>query len=410
MAAKEGKMDAVFTESMKKTHTIVLPEMLEYHFPILKAALIRGGYKADILSNSGSSVMHHGKKYVNNDMCFPAVSIIGQMIDSLKKGICDPDKTAFLLPQAGGACRAPNYYHLLKRALKNAGYPHVPVISLNLSGLNTQPGFKITPKMIKAAIISVMTGDLLMHLHQYVKPRAADSNEPDKLLKKWQLRLCNDISTGKIHSMRNLRPLYREILNSFAEIKMKRIPASKIGIVGELYIKYCSIGNFDIENFLYSHNCEIKTIGFSIYSLYIIQSVFYDTKNGFLLKKGASILLKKLSTYLKELCDKVACSKTFPMMPDYEEFSKRAEKILAKNCITGDGWLISAEASVLIEHGFDKIICLNPFGCLVSHINCKGISGALRRKYHCASITNIDCDPDTSLGLYHSRVLMAINA
>lgn len=401
-------MDAVFTESMKKTHTIVLPEMLEYHFPILKAALIIGGYKAEILSNKGASVMHYGKKYVNNDMCFPAISIIGQMIDSLEKGICDPDKTAFLLPQAGGACRAPNYYHLLKKALKNAGYPHVPVISLNLSGLNTQPGFKITPRMIKAAIISVMTGDLLMHLHQYVRPRAVNFSEPDELLNKWQIRLCDDISTRKIRSMRKLRPLYKEILSSFATIKMDKAPAAKIGIVGELYIKYCNIGNLDAEKFLYSYNCELKTVGFAVYALYIIQSVMYDTSNGYLLKKGAAILLDKLSQYYRELCDEVESSAVFPVMPSYEEFSKKSDEILSKECITGDGWLISAEACVLIEHGFDKIVCLNSFGCLVSHINCKGISGALRRKYPCASVTNIDCDPDTSLALYHSRLLMAV--
>lgn len=401
-------MNAIFTESMKKTHTIVLPEMLEYHFPILKAALIRGGYKAAVLSNKGASVMNYGKKYVNNDMCFPAISIIGQMVDSLKKGIYDPNKTAFLLPQAGGACRAPNYYHLLKKALEKAGYPHVPVISLNLSGLNTQPGFKITPKMIMAAIISVMTGDLLMHLHQYVRPRAADFSEPDELLKKWQTQLCDDISTGKIRSLRSLRPLYREILSSFAEIKMDKVPVTKIGIVGELYIKYCSIGNFDAENFLYSYNCELKTVGFAIYALYIIQNVIYDAPNGYLLKKGAAVLLERLSLHYKELCSEVQKSAVFPAMPSYEEFSEKSDEILSKECITGDGWLISAEASVLIERGFDKIICLNPFGCLVSHINCKGISGALRRRYPSASVTNIDCDPDTSLALYHSRLLMAV--
>ncbi len=401
-------MDAVFTKSMKKTHTIVLPEMLEYHFPILKAALIIGGYKAEILSNKGESVMHYGKKYVNNDMCFPAISIIGQMIDSLKKGICDSNKTAFLLPQAGGACRAPNYYHLLKKALKNAGYSHVPVISLNLSGINTQPGFKITLKMIKAAIISVMTGDLLMHLHQYVRPRTENFSEPDELLKKWQIRLCDDISTGKIRSMENLRLLYREILKSFAEIKTDKVPITKIGIVGELYIKYCNIGNFDAEKFLYSHNCELKTVGFAIYALYIIQNVMYDSQNGYLLKNGASILLNNLSRHYRKLCCEVQKFSAFPVMPSYEEFSKKSDEILSKKCITGDGWLISAEASVLIEHGFDSIICLNPFGCLVSHVNCKGISGALRRKYPCAVVTNIDCDPDTSLALYHSRMLMAL--
>lgn len=401
-------MNAIFTEEMKKTHTIFLPEMLEYHFPILKAALVRGGYKADILSNKGDSILRYGKKYVNNDMCFPASAIIGQMIDALKKGICDPDKTAFLLPQAGGACRAPNYYHLLKKALLDSGYPQIPVISLNLSGMNTQPGFKINLPMIRAAIVSVIAGDLLMHLHQYLKPRAADSNEADLLLENWQKKLYSNISEGKLQSIKQLEACYDEMIGSFAAIKADRSPAAKIGIVGELYIKYCRIGNLEAEEFLRSNNCEVKSIGFAVYSLYIIQSVLYDSENNFIIKKGASVLLRLLSGSYRKMCDKVKKSGKFPDIPDYDSIKKRSDLVLSKECTTGDGWLISAEAAELIENGFDKIICLNPFGCLVSHVNCKGISASLRKKYPEAVITNIDCDHDTSLALYHSRLLMAI--
>lgn len=401
-------MEAIFTESMKQTHTIFIPEMLEYHFPILKSALIRGGYNAAVLSNRGVSVLRYGKKYVNNDMCFPASAIIGQMIDALKSGVCDPDKTAFLLPQAGGACRAPNYFHLLRKALSDAGYPQVPVISLNLSGLNSQPGFKITVKMIKAAVISVLFGDLLMHLHQQVRPKACDVCESDRLLAEWQKRLCDDISCGRIGSMRQLKPVYREILNDFSKLRLNDTQKTRVGIVGELYIKYCKIGNLDAEEFLYSHGCEVRTTGFGIYAFYIIQSVLYDTENGLPLKKAASFLLKRLTALYGELCGEVKRSGNFSPMPEYGEFFARSDEFLSKECVTGDGWLISAEAAVLIEQGFDRIVCLNPFGCLVSHINCKGISGAIRRKYPHASVTNIDCDPDTSLALYHSRLLMAV--
>lgn len=395
---------AVFTEDMRSTHTIILPEMLEYHFPILKAALNIGGYKCEILSNNGKSVINTGKSYAHNDMCFPAIAIIGQMIDALKSGLCDPEKIAFMLPQAGGACRAGNYFHLLKKALEKAGYKNVPVISLNLNGINSQPGFKITLPMIKAAVYSVLCGDLLMHLYQQIKPYENNKDETDLLLEYWQKKLYQKISNGI--SRHKLKAQFYNILNDFSAVKITKTNCKKIGIAGELYVKYCKIGNLGLEDFLLKNNCEYRMTGFSIYALYNVESILYDNKSSELLKKGARIVLKLLKTLYDDLAKAVSEYSDFSPMPYYSEFSDK--NALSKECISGDGWLISAESAVLIENGYKNIILLNPFGCLVSHINCKGIASAIRNNYDNASVTSIECDSDTSTALFHSRVHMAI--
>lgn len=398
----------IFTHEMKLSHTIVIPEMLEYHFPILKGALTADGYNVMVLETGGSEAVNVGKKYVNNDMCFPAIAIIGQFIYSVRKGICDPDRTAFLIPQTGGSCRASNYFYLMRKALAKAGYPQIPIISLNLSGINSQPGFKISVKMVRGAVNSVLLGDLLMHLYQQTAPYACNASEPEILLKKWQKRLFEDISSGKLCRIKQLVPIYHSILDDFSKIKCTSASLVKIGLVGELYIKYCRMGNFNAEDFLRSKGAEVRTTGFAVYAFYVIQSVMYDTESPDILKKASSVLLKVLTAEHRKLCAEIKKFSCFSPMPEYSDFFEQSGKVISKECITGDGWLVSAESAVLIECGFDKIICLNPFGCLVSHVNCKGISGKIRRIYPDASVTNIECDSDTSLALYYSRLLMAI--
>lgn len=407
--SKEVRLtEAVFTKEMRKTHTILLPQMLEYHFPILKAAMIRGGYRCEILTNRGAVVTETGKRFVHNDMCFPAVQIIGQIVNALESGMYDPKRVAFMLPQTGGACRASNYYHLLKKALKAAGYSYIPVISLNLSNINSQPGFNISLAMIKVAVKAVLLGDLLMHLSLQTEPYEKYFGDTSALLKSWQEKLCKALSDGKIVSLRELENISREILKDFSKIEIDKSDKPKVGIVGELYIKYCSLGNHDSQFFLLNHGCEVRTAGFSVYAFYILDGMRYDRGNGAAVKKGSALLLKYLEKKHNTLCDLFSDFSDFSPLPRYSEYSKKAGKIVSPECITGDGWLISAEAAVLIENGCGKILALCPFGCLVSHINCKGIVSALKKSYPNAKITAIDCDADQSSALFESRLLLAI--
>ena len=400
-------MPAVFTKDMKNTHTIYLPEMLEYHFPILKSALIAGGYRADILSNRGREIFDAGKRFVHNDMCFPAIAIIGQIINALENGLCDPRRSAFLLPQTGGACRASNYPELLKKALEAAGYGNVPVISLNAASVNLRSGFGITPGMIKAAVCSVLTGDLLMHLAQQTEPYEKQAGAVQALVEKWQKKLCGMFSAEKFSHKNKIKEICTEILESFSEIEITEKSKPKIGIAGELYIKYCRTGNLDTERFLVSHGCEIRTTGFSVYCLYVLKSVVYDDGADEISKRAAAFLCSYLSKKYDEVCRIVDGFPCFSRMPRFSEFMSESGKIISPDCITGDGWLISAEAQVLYECGYKRLLFLNPFGCLVSHINCKGAAAEIRKKIPEASVTSAECDCDGSEALFYSRLLLA---
>lgn len=400
-------MPAVFTKDMKSTHTIYLPEMLEYHFPILKSALIAGGYKADILSNRGREIFDAGKRFIHNDMCFPAIAIVGQIINSLEIGLCDPLRSAFLLPQTGGACRASNYPELLKKALKAAGYGNVPVISLNAGSANLRSGFRITPAMIKAAVNSVLTGDLLMHLAQQTEPYEKYDGAIQALVQKWQKKLCVIFSSAKPFYGHRVKEICAEMLNSFSEIEIIKKPKTRVGIAGELYIKYCRIGNLDTERFLLNHGCEVRTTGFSVYCLYVLKSVIYDDGADEILKRAAVFLCSYLSKKYEDVCRLVDGFPRFSRMPRFFEFLSESGKIISPNCITGDGWLISAEAQVLYKSGYKKLLFLNPFGCLVSHINCKGAAAEIRKKIPEASVTSVECDCDGSEALFYSRLLIA---
>ncbi len=400
-------MPAVFTKDMKSTHTIYLPEMLEYHFPILKSALTAGGYRADILSNRGREIFDAGKRFVHNDMCFPAIAIIGQIINALENGLCDPRRSAFLLPQTGGACRASNYPELLKKALEAAGYGSVPVISLNAASVNLRSGFGITPAMIKAAVKSVLTGDLLMHLAQQTEPYEKQAGAVQALVEKWQKKLCGMFSAEKFSYKNKIKKICEEILESFSEIEITEKSKPKIGIAGELYIKYCRIGNLDTERFLVSHGCEIRTTGFSVYCLYVLKSVVFDNGADEFSKRAAAFLCTYLSKKYDEVCRIVDGFPRFTRMPRFSEFMSESGKIISPDCITGDGWLISAEAQVLYECGYKRLLFLNPFGCLVSHINCKGAAAEIRKKIPEASVTSAECDCDGSEALFYSRLLLA---
>ena len=400
-------MPAVFTKDMKSTHTIYLPEMLEYHFPILKSALTAGGYRADILSNRGREIFDAGKRFVHNDMCFPAIAIIGQIINALENGLCDPRRSAFLLPQTGGACRASNYPELLKKALEAAGYGNVPVISLNAASVNLRSGFGITPAMIKAAVKSVLTGDLLMHLAQQTEPYEKQAGAVQALVEKWQKKLWGVFAAEKLSHKNKIKEICTEILESFSEIEITEKSKPKIGIAGELYIKYCRIGNLDTERFLVSHGCEIRTTGFSVYCLYVLKSVLFDDGADEISKRAAAFLCSYLSKKYDDVCRLVDGFPRFTRIPRFSEFMSESGKIISPDCITGDGWLISAEAQVLYKCGYKRLLFLNPFGCLVSHINCKGAAAEIRKKIPEACVTSAECDCDGSEALFYSRLLLA---
>lgn len=248
-----------------------------------------------------------------------------------------------------------------------------------------------------------------MHLAQQTEPYEKQTGAVQALVEKWQKKLCGMFSAEKLSHKNKIKEICTEILESFSEIEIEITEKSKpkIGIAGELYIKYCRIGNLDTERFLISHGCEIRTTGFSVYCLYVLKSVLFDDGADEFSKRAAAFLCSYLSKKYDDVCRRVDGFPCFSRMPRFSEFMSESGKIISPDCITGDGWLISAEAQVLYKCGYKRLLFLNPFGCLVSHINCKGAAAEIRKKIPEASVTSAECDCDGSEALFYSRLLLA---
>ncbi|NLT08756.1 MAG: 2-hydroxyglutaryl-CoA dehydratase, partial [Ruminococcus sp.] len=245
---------AKFTKDMIKTHTILIPDMLPIHFRLLVAIFEAEGYKMELLRNDSRSVVDEGLKNVHNDACYPALLVIGQFMDALNSGKYDPDKTALLITQTGGGCRASNYIHLLRKAV-DKNYPQVPVVSLNFSGLEKDSAFRISPKNFVKLLHAVLYGDLLMTCYNRCRAYEVNKGESKKMLKKWENRIGNIFRKGSRMYLKT-KKIYRDILNDFGSIELSGEKKIRVGIVGEIYVKYSPLANNHLEDFLISEGCE----------------------------------------------------------------------------------------------------------------------------------------------------------
>lgn len=265
-----------FTKPMKKTHTILIPSMLDFHFPLLKYAFLSGGYKCDVIGvneYSRSQMINAGWEYSNNDVCFPCNLIIGQFICALKSGKYDTAKTALLLPQTGGGCRACNYIMLLRKALLKAGLQNVPVVSLNVSGVEKHSGFSITPKMVLTACAAIYYSDLLLYLYNELSPYELKKGETLDKVRLWNSRLSRLFEHGKAADPISMCVIFRKICESFATINCdKSRSVKKVAVTGELYIKFCALGNGETEKYLRDLGCHIYMSGFVPYIMYLTDS------------------------------------------------------------------------------------------------------------------------------------------
>ena len=250
-----------FTKDMVKTHKILIPNMAVTQFRLLQAALECEGYNVEVLGNCGSEVAQLGLKYVHNDTCYPALLVIGQFLDALNSGKYDLEHTALLITQTGGGCRASNYIHLLRKALVKAGYPQIPVASLNFSGLEKDSGFQMTLPLARRAIASVFYGDMLCALRNQVAPYENEKGAADKMVDLWVERLGRVLLAGKGFTSREMKHTFPLIAKDFKSIPVTRVPKVKVGVVGEIYVKYSPLGNNDLQKFLESQDCEVNFPG-----------------------------------------------------------------------------------------------------------------------------------------------------
>ncbi len=386
----------IFTKEMKKeNYTILIPMMAKIHFEIMKNVFVHYGYNCILLETEGPEIAQVGLKYVHNDTCYPALLVIGQLIHALQSGKYDTNKTALMITQTGGGCRASNYIHLLRKALVKAGYDNVPVISLNLSGLEKNSGFTMTVPMVRRISAGLIYGDMIMALDNQTKPYEVNKGESHALVKKWIKKLTDVMADGHGFTKNELAANLDEIAKDFAAVKVERTPKIKVGIVGEIYVKYSSLGNNNLEEFLYEQGCEVNLPGILGFALFKADNRLEDYKlyGG---SKVKYIVVKKFFDYLSSLEALIIESqKKYGFRPNgtYAHTKSLVKGMVGYGSKMGEGWLLTGEMLELIESGFENIVCTQPFGCLPNHINGKGMIRPIKMADQRANIVAIDYDP-----------------
>ena len=400
-----------FTREMKKDYTIITPNMAPIHFELIKNVLESFGYHIDLLRTTGREIADEGLKYVHNDTCYPALLSIGQLMHALHSGKYDLHKVALIMTQTGGGCRASNYIHLLRKALKKDGLDFIPVISLNLSGLESNSGFKITLPMIRQAIAALTYGDLLMLLKNQTKPYEVTPGESDALVDSWTNQLTKLFQQGKAFSQREVREYFQKIAQSFADIKRRDVEKIKVGVVGEIYVKYSPLANNNLEQFLFEQDCEVMVPGILSFMIFKVDNRLEDIRlyGGSQAKKQVCTLLKWYFT--KYETDLIAAVKQFPQFTapaPYSHLKELAGKVIGYGCKMGEGWLLTAEAMELVESGYGNVVCAQPFGCLPNHIVGKGMVRRLKDDYPDSNIVAIDYDPSATKINQENRIKLML--
>ena len=400
----------VFTEEMKKTHKILIPNMAPVQFRILAAALEAKGYQAELLGNCGSQVSELGLKYVHNDTCYPALLVIGQFLDALASGKYDLDRTALIITQTGGGCRASNYIFLLRKALARAGYDNIPVLSLNFSGLEKESSLPVDIPFLRSLLMAVAYGDLLVTLKAQTAPYEIHSGDAAAVQERWLDKICDDVHHGRGFSQRDMKAVMPKIAADFAAIPVKRVPKVKVGVVGEIYVKYSPLGNNDLEKFLESQDCEVNLpgmLGFVQYCAYNPAETVRLYGGSFIEKFTPEIFLSYLGR-LEKIIIKTLKEIGYHAPLPFKELLKLADGIIGRGDKMGEGWLLTAEMVELIRSGYENIICAQPFGCLPNHICGKGMINKIREIYPQANITPIDYDPSATRVNQENRIKLML--
>ena len=400
----------IFTEDMKKTHTILIPNMAPVQFRILAAAMEYKGYKVELLGNCGSQVSELGLKYVHNDTCYPALLVIGQFLDALNSGKYDLDHTALIITQTGGGCRASNYIFLLRKALEKAGYGNIPVLSLNFSGLEKGNSLPMDLTFIRMALAAIYYGDLLVTLKAQTAPYEIHPGDAAALQEKWLDTICGWVHEGKGFSQQEMKAAMPKIAAEFAAIPVHRVPKVKVGVVGEIYVKYSPLGNNDLENFLATQDCEVNLpglMGFVQYCAYNPSETARLYGGSFLEKHISDLILGYIAQMEKVIIHALKDNGYHAPLP-FSELTELTEGLISKGDKMGEGWLLTAEMAELIRSGYENIICAQPFGCLPNHICGKGMINKLRELYPQANITPIDYDPSATRVNQENRIKLML--
>ncbi len=388
----------LFTKDMKKEYTLLCPQMSPIHFSLLEPAIRNFGYKIEVLKNDNKSAIDTGLKYVNNDACYPSLIVIGQIMEALLSGKYDLDKTAVIMSQTGGGCRASNYIGFIRRALERAGMSQIPVISINANGMETNPGFKITLPLLTKAMQAIVYGDVFMRCLYATRPYELKKGSADMLHEKW-FRVCVRQLSKKTPDFAGFSRNIKGIIKDFDELPMSETPKPRVGVVGEILVKFSPLANNHIVELLESEGAECVMPDLMDFLLYCFYNSNFKYEHLGGKKKTASLsnmAIKLLESFRKTAKKELARSKHFTPPSDIRELADMAKDFVSIGNQTGEGWFLTGEMLELIHEGVNNIVCTQPFGCLPNHIVGKGVIKELRHHYPEANIIAVDYDPGAS--------------
>lgn len=389
----------VFTKEMRENYTILCPQMSPIHFELLEPAFNAAGYHLVVPDVPARECVDVGLKFVNNDACYPSLIVVGQLMAAVKSGKYDMNKTAILISQTGGGCRASNYIGFIRRALEKAGYPNVPVISINLSGLESNPGFTFTPKLIQHGLYALEFGDIFLRCLYATRPYEAVPGSANELHEKWEKKIIAFITQDKILSHKKYKQMCREIIRDFDNLPRLDIKKPRVGIVGEILVKFHPAANNYLADLLESEGAEAVVPDLTDFLLYCFYNTGFKADNlGFSQKsKRIGRLGIKFFEWLRSAAvDEFKKSKHFTPPAHIEDLAKYAKDIVSEGNQTGEGWFLTGEMLELIHTGTPNIVCTQPFACLPNHVVGKGVIKELRHRYPDSNIVAIDYDPGAS--------------
>lgn len=389
----------VFTEDMRKDYTILCPQMSPIHFNIIESAFRASGYHLEVLPDSDRAAIDTGLKYVNNDACYPSLVVVGQIMTAVLSGKYDLDKLAVIISQTGGGCRATNYIAFIRRALEKAGYPNIPVISINLSGLEANPGFKITPDLAFKGLYGLVFGDIFLRVLYRMRPYEKEAGSADRLHKKWE-KVCQDFVSQKHVSHRHFTQICQGIIRDFDNLPVyEEMRKPRVGVVGEILVKFSPSANNHLVELLESEGAEAVVPDLMDFLLYCFKNA--EFKADHLGKKRSSARNARMGIKAMEWLRKPAVkafqdSVHFHPPGDIDKMAVMASDIVSVGNQTGEGWFLTAEMLELIHDNVPNIVCTQPFGCLPNHVVGKGVIKELRRRYPSSNVVAIDYDPGAS--------------
>ena len=389
---------------MKEKQWLLIPALLDAHFPLMKYAFYTRDYQPVILNNR-RGITQEGLRYVHNDMCYPIILNAGQMIAALKSGRFDPAKTKLLMPSVGDACRGSNYSEVLRKAVRRAGFPETRVLTMNLMHIDPEHQLGIMPVMVWRAFYALFYGDLLMLLVQQVRPYETEKGAAERCRDRWIEQIGAELRERRnLHILVLLRR-FREITADFAAIPRSGEKKQRIGLVGELYTKYCSIGNWDMVRYLEQSGCESFTNGLSWYVLYYIDSHLskaVPAEAAGYRAVGAALcaIQRRMIAALRDA--------GFFSLPPLPELKANAADVIGFEAAIGDGWLIGAETAGYLRQGGGKVLAIQPFGCMPNHVSGRGQYAALQRKCG-GQVVSIDVDASGSPVNAYNRARMLID-